>query len=394
MSYLKKYSSREKGFAPIILLVILAVVGATGVGTTVAANNSTPGDPLFGLDKTIEEVEVRLASNDQSKARVKLEIVKERLEELDKLATENKPVDPAVSEAQLAVNNATQTLSVVETKFKENKITLTSSDLQALLLELQNLLATHQGLIRKGEIKIKDGEVKAKIKLFEQEASESAELIDDDLEDLEDDDQLNASLVKTLKAELKGVLTKVGDGFQLTAGGTTYILNTSKALNLDNFVGKTVEIKGTALNTSPTQITILKIELEEDDGDDDETEVEAKGFVRNSGSGFVLTFNGGTTLYSLSSTTINLNAYANKFVKVEGILSGNVLNVREIKVKQTSAPALKAPSQSPKPTSSPELDDDEEEETPKPSSTSNSNSGSGSSGSNSDKNDSDDNDDD
>lgn len=371
----------QKGFAPAIILIILAAVGITGVGTTVAANNSVPGDPLFGLDKAIEEVQVSLATNDETQAKIKLEIAKERLNELETLESTNRAVDPAVTEAQLAISDATTTLSTVETKFKENKITLKSTDLQALLTELQSLLVTHQRLIKKVEIKIKDGEVKAKIKLFGQEASESAELIDDDLEDLEDDGQLNASLVRHLKAELRGVLSKVDNLFQLTTGGVTYTLTSQAGINLDHYTGKLVELKGTALNTSPTQITVTKIELEEEKEEDLEVEgspeIEAKGFVRSSGNGFVLTFNGGTTLYSLSSTNVNLNVYVGKFVKVEGVLTGNVLNVKGIKVKQTSTPALKAPSQSPKPTLSPDIDNDDDKETPKP--TSNGNSGSGSS---------------
>lgn len=379
---MKNLQLGQKGFAPAIILIILAAVGITGVGTTVAANNSVPGDPLFGLDKAIEEVQVSLATNDETQAKIKLQIAKERLDELDSLESTNRPVDPAVTEAQLAISDATTTLSVVETKFKENKITLESTDLQALLTELQSLLVAHQGLIKKVEIKIKDGEVKAKIKLFEQEASESAELIDDDLEDLEDDGQLNASLVRRLKAELRGVLLKVDNLFQLTTGGVTYTLTSQAGINLDHYTGKLVELKGTALNTSPTQVTVTKIELEEEEKKEDlevkgSPGIEARGFVRSSGNGFVLAFNGGTILYSLSSTNVHLSVYVGKFVKVEGVLTGNVLNVKEIEVKQTSAPALKAPSQSPKPTSSPDIDDDEDKETPKP--TSNGNSGSGSS---------------
>lgn len=110
----------QSGFVPVFLLVILTAVGVTSVGTTVAANNSVPGDPLFTLDKTIEGVQVSLATNDEAKAKIKLAITKERLNELDTLANSNKPVDPAVTEAQLAINDATTTLSTVETKFKEN----------------------------------------------------------------------------------------------------------------------------------------------------------------------------------------------------------------------------------------------------------------------------------
>lgn len=190
---MKKLLLNQRGFAPAIFLVIIAALGITGVGTVAVSQNSVPGDLLFTLDKTMEEIQITLAGNDKAKAKIKLEIARERIEELEQLATAQRPVDTAITEAQVAVNAATASLSNVATKFKEDKITLTSEDLQALLTQLQNLLIIHQGLIRRVEIKIKDGEIKTKIKLFEQEASESAESIDDDLDDLEDDDKLNDS---------------------------------------------------------------------------------------------------------------------------------------------------------------------------------------------------------
>ncbi|GEM_PF-6273299 len=190
---MKNVLSKQRGFIPAIILLILAAVGITGVGTVTASNNSNPGDALFGIDKTVEEMRVTFTPGDEAKAKIRLEIAGERLDELQTLTNTNKPVDPAVPEVQQALSNATAAVSNVEVKFKENKIKLQSTDLQALLTELQTLFATHQGLIRKVEIKIEDGEIKAKIKFFEKEATESAELIDDDLDDLEDDGLLNDS---------------------------------------------------------------------------------------------------------------------------------------------------------------------------------------------------------
>lgn len=190
---MKNALSKQRGFAPAILLLVLAAVGITGVGTVAASNNSNPGDTLFGLDKAIEEIRVTFAPGDEVKTKIRLEIAEERLDELQTLNNADEPVGSAVLEVQQALNNATTAVSNVEVKFKENKIKLQSTDLQALLTELQTLLAAHQGLIRRVEIKIEDDEIKAKIKLFKKEATESADLIDDDLDDLEDDGQLNDS---------------------------------------------------------------------------------------------------------------------------------------------------------------------------------------------------------
>lgn len=354
---MKIFLPNQRGFAPAVLLIILAVIGATGVGTVAASNASNPGDVLFGLDKAAEELRVTFSPGEEVKAKIRLEIAEERLEELQTLEKTNQPVTPAVVETQQALNNATVAVNNVEVKFKENKIKLQSTDLQALLAELQTLLATHQGLIRRVEIKIEDGEVRAKIKLFEQEATESAELIDDDLDDLEDDGLLNASFARMLEVELKGILVNTGAGFQITHGGKTYTLTAGAGVNLSSFAGKLVEVKGFASNETPTNVTVTKIELEDEIEDDEEEleveglpEVEAKGFIRSLGGGFTLTFNGGTVLYTLTSQKVNLSLFVDKFVEVEGVLSGNVLQVHEVEVKKTDssgkpvAPALQQTS--------------------------------------------------
>lgn len=388
---MKNLLPNQRGFAPVVVLLVLAVVGVTGVGTVAASNNSKPGDALFGIDKAIEEVRVTFTPNDATKAKIRLEIAEERLQELQTLDLANKPVDPAIPEVQQALTNATGAVNTVEVKFKENKIKLQSTDLQALLTELQTLLTTHQGMIRKVEIKIEDGEVKAKIKLFEREATESAELIDDDLDDLEDDGFLNASTAQRLEVEIKGFLVKIGDIFQISSGGKTYILTPGTGINLESFAGKTVELKGFAENHTPANVTVTKVEIEDELEDDDEElevegqpEVEAKGFVRQSGSGFILTFNGGTPLYTLTSTKATLASFVNKFVKVEGTASGNILTVHEIEVKKTDSvgkplvPALQQSTQIQKLTPTQDKDDDDDDK-----SGSSNNSNSGSSGSNS-----------
>lgn len=384
---MKIFLPNQQGFAPAILLIILAAVGVTGVGTVAASNASNPGDVLFGLDKAAEELRVTFFPGDEAKAKIRLEIAEERLEELQALENNNQPVTPAVVETQQALNNATVAVNNVEVKFKENKIKLRSTDLQSLLTELQALLATHQGLIRRVEIKIEDGEVRAKIKLFEQEATESAELIDDDLDDLEDDGLLNAS--QMLKIKLKGTLVNTGAGFQITHGGKTYTLTAGAGINLATFAGKLVELKGFANNDTPTQVTVTKIELEDEIEDDEEEleveglpEVEAKGFIRSSGGGFTLTFNGETILYTLASTKVNLSSFVGKFAEVEGVLSGNVLQVHEVEVKKIDSsgkPVAPALQQSPASDDNDEDDDDDNSN----SGSSGSNSGSGSSGSNS-----------
>lgn len=341
---MKKLLTNQQGIVPIVLFAILAVLGVTGVGTIAASNNSKPDDALFALDKTVEEIRFTVAAGEPARVKVRLAIAQERLDELNEIAQTEGEVDSAVAEVQLAIANATTSVSDVETKFKDNKITLTATDIQALLAQLQSILTTHKGLVRKVEVKIKDGEIKAKVKLFETKASESAELVDDDIDDLEDDGKLNASTAGQIEVELKGLVTKVGNLFQLTSGGKTYTLTASQpTLTLDTFVGKTVELKGTALNSTTTMVTVQRIEIEDEVEDEDEDEldvtaspeIEAKGTVGQSAGGFTLTVSGATA-YTLTST-INLQTYVGKFVKVEGHLNGTTLSVSEIEVKPDSS---------------------------------------------------------
>ena len=151
---------KSGGFAPLIVILILAAAGVVGTSTVVAANNSTPESPLFGLDQALERVQVSLASSAQARAKVKLEIAKERVDELNTLTQNNKPVNEALEESQKAIDD-------VEIDIRTNNIKLESNDLNLLLTQLQSLLETHQGLIRRVEIKVKDGETRAKIKFFE-----------------------------------------------------------------------------------------------------------------------------------------------------------------------------------------------------------------------------------
>ena len=186
--------SRESGIVLIIIIVVITALGLTTAGTAVLADASAPGDPLFGVDKAVEELRVAFSTNEEAKAKKRLEIARERLTEITLLETEDRSIDQAVLETQAAIENADSAVNEVELKFKEEKITLEASDLEALLTELKNLIATHQGLIRRIEIKIKDDKIKAEIKLFEEEEDEIEEMLEDleedgDLDELEEEDE-------------------------------------------------------------------------------------------------------------------------------------------------------------------------------------------------------------
>lgn len=353
---MKHYLTYQKGFTPALLVIILAVLGITSVGAvTTAANQSKPGDRLFGLDKAIEELKVVAAANKQTKAQIRLDIAQERLKELKEIADTNRPVEQALEETRLAVNNATAVLSDVEVGFKENKITIQSSNLQALLVKLEELLTTYQTLIKKVEVRIKDERFKAKVKLIEKNASNSATLAKEDIDDLKDDDKLNASITKQIEVELKGLVQQTGSNFQITTKGTTYTLTPSEGIKLENFVGKQVELKGFAQTSAPTQVVVKTMTIHEENKNENDNKqsklqeppkLKIRGLLTKKGNVFILTSDG-KTLYTLVSTKFNLDTFVNQFVKAEGTLTGNTLTVSELEIKpalnnQPVSPALPA----------------------------------------------------
>jgi hypothetical protein len=75
----------------------LAIIGLAagglviaGTATVRAADNSAPGDPLYGLDTALESVQLAAATNDTAKADRHLKIAQEKLREMEKL--QNNPM--------------------------------------------------------------------------------------------------------------------------------------------------------------------------------------------------------------------------------------------------------------------------------------------------------------
>jgi hypothetical protein len=68
------------GVIQIIIITLLALTAVTG-GVVYASDEAEPGDPLYGLDRAVEQLGLALAVNPESAAQFHLEIAIERLEE-------------------------------------------------------------------------------------------------------------------------------------------------------------------------------------------------------------------------------------------------------------------------------------------------------------------------
>jgi hypothetical protein len=140
--------SKHKLLSPIAIIIGLIVVIAGGAATAVAANNSAPGDPLYGLDTVMESIQVAAASDDASKADAHLAIAKEKLQEMEKLQTDPQAkariaeaarrVEEHSSKAQVRVNNGK--LSAADAaKIKAQLQEVSERKQQALLKTLEQV---------------------------------------------------------------------------------------------------------------------------------------------------------------------------------------------------------------------------------------------------------------
>lgn len=78
----------NRGFAPLILLGIIAAGLVATTGTAVASNNSKPGDLMYGIDKALEKVQLAMSFTSGMKQNARLSIANERLKELQQLLAE------------------------------------------------------------------------------------------------------------------------------------------------------------------------------------------------------------------------------------------------------------------------------------------------------------------
>lgn len=102
----------------------------------------------------------------------------------------------------------------------------------------------------------------------ENELGQEVKLEERDIDELDEDEN---------EAELKGLLVKSGDVFQLTSNGVTYTLVPAEGLVLDSLVGQLVEVEGTPPTAeSPTTLAITTAKLEDTDETEDEIVVEER----------------------------------------------------------------------------------------------------------------------
>lgn len=100
-----------------VALALLAVIAmlVIGVGGAIAADRSVPGDPLFGLDRALERLQMKMAVREEARAHLATLIATERERECGVLLQEKRlevmeaatpVVDQALADAQTLVRRA------------------------------------------------------------------------------------------------------------------------------------------------------------------------------------------------------------------------------------------------------------------------------------------------
>ena len=94
----------QKGFAPIVIILVVGVTALGGTATVVASDASKPGDVLYAVDQSVENVQLALSSPEaQEGLRVKL--AGERVKEIRALFQEKGVNPPGLD---VALSNLTE----------------------------------------------------------------------------------------------------------------------------------------------------------------------------------------------------------------------------------------------------------------------------------------------
>jgi len=133
----------------LITAFVLATLGVGGAGIAYAADGSSPGDVLYGIDLKLEALHLELTSSPEERAALALAFAEERLEEIETISISGAPgtdLQQAVDGYSFNISQAGKELASLATSGDESRA-------QALAHVLHASLTTHSQVI--GEIRAK-----------------------------------------------------------------------------------------------------------------------------------------------------------------------------------------------------------------------------------------------
>jgi len=185
-----KFSKPAFGIA--LTLVVFASSMGT-VGAISAAQNSLPGDVLYGLKTAVENTQMSFTSSDENKTKLSIKFASQRMDELTQIA--DKPEKK--NDVEQTVKNLTDQLIVVRENM--NKLKDTNSQKAAEVAKLVNaqINSYKETLIKTGEqLAYLMPEVRDAIKTEIDQASIQANGIVEDNNAIIANDQENSTTIK------------------------------------------------------------------------------------------------------------------------------------------------------------------------------------------------------
>jgi len=133
----------------LITALVLMTLGAGGAGIAYAADGSSPGDVLYGIDLKLEALHLELTSSPEERAALALAFAEERLVEIETISVSG----ASGTDLQQAVDGYNFNISQVANELASLASSGEESRAQALAQVLHAALSTHSQVI--GEIRAK-----------------------------------------------------------------------------------------------------------------------------------------------------------------------------------------------------------------------------------------------
>lgn len=108
----------RNGFAPVIAVVIIAVLGIVSISTVAASNSSKPGDILYPIDTGVENLRLNLPTSPETEVNLRTKYATERVAEIQALLQEQGIDAPGLD---VALANLTDHKTQIESLAAQNK---------------------------------------------------------------------------------------------------------------------------------------------------------------------------------------------------------------------------------------------------------------------------------
>jgi hypothetical protein len=127
---------------------VLALILASGAGTVAAASEALPGEPLYGIKRTVEDIQLSVASNER-KPDLLADIAEERLQETEALVEEGhvppEVIEGVVEATHLALDALEDTSGEQHNELAEKLVSLTERQQSVLTRVIENAPPQAQG---------------------------------------------------------------------------------------------------------------------------------------------------------------------------------------------------------------------------------------------------------